>query len=290
MSGKTNVLLTYDKTTATAHYKERLQATLEDANNIVAYTDGSLGERDEDTVMSAGVGIYSAQAGISESLALGEGMEVYGAELEGIYQVAQRICGQRRFRSKVRSSPTTKPHWKKKPDKLFLENRIICSTVTQVKTGHGHFASYLYRMGFRIAIAAPLALPDLEKPPNTSYSNARATPRLVSSRRRKAAFRYTQAFLYRDIAHEALAELIRETRIGTRMERANKEVEREGNEEAEGGGPEEDGEDEEEGDEEEWEEDVELVGAVAMPVLPEEALEAAGRWLFNEFGDTNGDI
>jgi hypothetical protein len=34
----------------------------------------------------------------------------------------------------------------------------------------------------------------------------------------------------------------------------------------------------------EWEEDEELVGAEAAAVMPEQALAAAGRWLFDEFG------
>jgi ribonuclease HI len=95
----TEILSAYDKATATTHHKERLRATLADASNIVAYTDGSSGENG-DKIMSAGAGIYSEKAGISESLALGEGMGVYDAELEGIYQTTQRICGQRRFRKK----------------------------------------------------------------------------------------------------------------------------------------------------------------------------------------------
>jgi hypothetical protein len=90
----------------------------------------------------------------------------------------------------------------------------------------------------------------------------------------------------RHIAYEALAELIRDTRLSTRMERATKEEEREGNREVEGDGElEADGdalaEDE---DEEEWEEDEQLVGAAVEPVLPEEALEAAGRYLYDESG------
>ncbi|KAI5790991.1 hypothetical protein FPQ18DRAFT_390580 [Pyronema domesticum] len=93
-------------------------------------------------------------------------------------------------------------------------------------------------------------------------------------------------------AYEALAELIRDTRLGTRMERATKEEERERNWEEEGGGElGADGDDlEEDEDEEEWEEDEELVGAVAEPVLLEEALGAAGRWLFDEFGGAHGDV
>jgi hypothetical protein len=39
--------------------------------------------------------------------------------------------------------------WKKEPDKLFYEDRIICSTIMQLHTGHGHFASYPQKMGFR---------------------------------------------------------------------------------------------------------------------------------------------
>jgi hypothetical protein len=39
--------------------------------------------------------------------------------------------------------------WKRNPDSLFKEDRIICSTVTQLRTGHGHFGSFLCRMGFR---------------------------------------------------------------------------------------------------------------------------------------------
>jgi hypothetical protein len=39
--------------------------------------------------------------------------------------------------------------WKRTPDRLFLEDRIVCSTITQLRTGHGHFGSFLHRMGFR---------------------------------------------------------------------------------------------------------------------------------------------
>ncbi|KAI5792852.1 hypothetical protein FPQ18DRAFT_389428 [Pyronema domesticum] len=49
-------------------------------------------------------------------------------------------------------------------------------------------------------------------------------------------------------------------------------------------------EEEENENEEEWEEDEELIGAEAAPVIPEEALEAAGRWLFSVFGGKNGDL
>ncbi|KAI5796690.1 hypothetical protein FPQ18DRAFT_376433 [Pyronema domesticum] len=90
-------------------------------------------------------------------------------------------------------------------------------------------------------------------------------------------------------AHEVLAELIRDTRLGTSMERATKEEEREGIREARDEGGHED-EMEEDEDEEEWEEDGELVGVEAAPVIPKQALEAAGRWLFNEFGGENGDV
>jgi hypothetical protein len=65
--------------------------------------------------------------------------------------------------------------WKKKP----IDDRVICSTVTQLRIGHGHFASYLHRMGFETTIAAFLALLALGKSPNTFFSSAHATPRLA---------------------------------------------------------------------------------------------------------------
>lgn len=41
---------------------------------------------------------------------------------------------------------------------------------------------------------------------------------------------------------------------------------------------------------EEWEEDEELMGREAVEaVMPEEALEAAGCWLYHEFGNAEGD-
>jgi hypothetical protein len=45
---------------------------------------------------------------------------------------------------------------------------------------------------------------------------------------------------------------------------------------------------EEDEDDEEWEEDEELVGAMVIPVIPEEALKVAGHWFFDEFGDEHG--
>lgn len=112
------------------------------------------------------------------------------------------------------------------------------------------------------------------------YSKAR----LIAAKKSRIPL-HTRAFLYRDIAYEALAELIRDTQLGTRIERATKEEEREGTGAMEAGGLGADGEDLEEDDEEEWEEDEELVGMAVEPVLPEEALEAAGRWLYDAFGD-----
>ncbi|KAI5786214.1 hypothetical protein FPQ18DRAFT_308766 [Pyronema domesticum] len=104
------------------------------------------------------------------------------------------------------------------------------------------------------------------------YSEAR----LIAAKKSRIPL-HTKAFLYRDIAHEALAEVIRDTRLGTRMKRATKEEEREEIREAEVGDGENGDEVEENGNEEEWEEDEELVGAEAAPVLPEEALAACSR-------------
>jgi hypothetical protein len=97
-----------------------------------------------------------------------------------------------------------------------------------------------------------------------------------------AMLRDSYFFLYRDIAHEALAVLIRDTRLGTRLERATKEEEREGQGVAVGDELEA-GIDGLEEDVEEWDEDEVVVGAAAA--MPEEALEEAGRWLYEEFRD-----
>lgn len=92
------------------------------------------------------------------------------------------------------------------------------------------------------------------------------------------------------MAHKALAELVRDTRIGTRIERANKEEERaEALGEREGAV--ENDVNEDDGDVEEWdEEDEELVGMVQMPEPPEEVVGDAGEWLYREFGDTVGEL
>jgi ribonuclease HI len=106
-----------------------------DASNIVAYTDGSSGENG-DKIMSAGDGIYSEKAGISESLALGEGMGVYDAELEGIYQTTQRICGQRRFR--------------KKNITIFSDNQAAVRWARQLGPGQGqHLSRKLHDIAIR---------------------------------------------------------------------------------------------------------------------------------------------
>jgi predicted RNA-binding Zn-ribbon protein involved in translation (DUF1610 family) len=175
--------------------------------------------------------------------------------------------------------------WKQRPDRLFLDNRIICSTVTQMRTEHGHFASYLNRMEFRDDDRCTSCPPGLRETPQhllfhcPHYSKAR----LIAAKKSRIPL-HTKAFLYRDIAYEALAELIRDTRLSTRTERATKEAEREGHREVEGGELGVDEDDLEEDDEEEWEKDEELVGRETVePVLPEETLEAVGRWLYDAF-------
>jgi hypothetical protein len=181
--------------------------------------------------------------------------------------------------------------WKKKPDKLFFDDRIVCSTVTQIRTGHGHFATYLQRMGFRDSgrcIACPTG--PRETPQHLLFHCPRyAKVRLIAAKKFRIPL-HTKAFLYRDIAHEALAELIRDTRIGTRLERANKEEERaEALGEREGAAE----NDVNEGgdDVEEWEEeDEELVGMVQVPEPLEEVVGDPREWLYREFGDRVGEL
>ncbi|KAI5784359.1 hypothetical protein FPQ18DRAFT_298056 [Pyronema domesticum] len=159
-----------------------------------------------------------------------------------------------------------------------------------MRMGHGNFASYLNRMGFRdddrcsSCPSGPRETPQHLIFHRPRYSKAR----LIAAKKSRIRL-HIKAFLYRDIAYEGLAELIRDTRLGTRMERATREEEREGHVGVEGGELGVDGGEVEEDDEEEWdEENEELVGSeAAESVLPEEALEAAVRWLYGEFGDVN---
>lgn len=96
---------------------------------------------------------------------------------------------------------------------------------------------------------------------------------------------HTKAFLYRDIAHRALVSLIRDTRLGTRLDRELKENERTGERPARrmelvvanplGVLGDEDDENWEE--EDDWDDEPEE--------MPEEVLKDANRWLYSEFGD-----
>jgi hypothetical protein len=114
--------------------------------------------------------------------------------------------------------------WKKKPDRLFGEDRIICSTVTQLRMGHGHFGTYLCRMGFRTLDRCICFNGSRESPQHLGFHCPRySASRAEASRRCRIPF-HTRAFLYTDIAHKELTSLIRDTRIGTRHERQEKEA------------------------------------------------------------------
>jgi hypothetical protein len=181
-------------------------------------------------------------------------------------------------------------NWKRKPDKLFHNGHIICSTVMQMRTGHGPFASYLHRMGFHdndrclSCPSGPHETPQHLLFHCPQYSKAR----LIAAKKCRILL-HTKAFIYSDIAHTALAEVIRNTRLGTRMVRPIKEEERAGIREAQNENDV-DKDEREDDDLEEWEEDEELVGAEVAPVIPEEALVAAGRWLFDEFGGAQSAV
>ncbi|CCX33124.1 Similar to hypothetical protein TSTA_098250 [Talaromyces stipitatus ATCC 10500]; acc. no. XP_002485806 [Pyronema omphalodes CBS 100304] len=167
----------------------------------------------------------------------------------------------------------------------------ISKDTPQMRTGHGHFATYLQRIGFRNSdrcITCPSG--PRETPQHLLFHCLwYAKARLIAAKKYRIPL-HTKAFLYRDMAHKALAELVRDTRIGTRIERANKEEERaEALGEREGAV--ENDVNEDDGDVEEWdEEDEELVGMVQMPEPPEEVVGDAGEWLYREFGDTVGEL
>ncbi|CCX11806.1 Similar to hypothetical protein RO3G_05779 [Rhizopus oryzae RA 99-880]; acc. no. EIE81074 [Pyronema omphalodes CBS 100304] len=109
--------------------------------------------------------------------------------------------------------------WKQHPDKLFYEDRIIYSTITQLHTRHGHLLLTCTKWGSEIMTAAP-ALLALRRRPVTFFFTALAKLSRTPL--------HTKAFLYRDIAHRALVSLIRDTRLGTRLDRELKENERTG--------------------------------------------------------------
>ncbi|KAI5800593.1 hypothetical protein FPQ18DRAFT_301216 [Pyronema domesticum] len=97
------------------------------------------------------------------------------------------------------------------------------------------------------------------------------------------------AFLYRDIAYKALAELLRNTRIGTRMDRAEKEEERRGSREFDGrvdgiwdGAEDDDGNGNRNGDEDDDEDDDEDFDVVETE-LSDEAIADADNWFHGEF-------
>jgi hypothetical protein len=93
---------------------------------------------------------------------------------------------------------------------------------------------------------------------------------------------HTTAFLYRDIAHKTLAELLRNTRIGTRMDRAEKEQERQGRDrggfDGQVDGLQWDGE-EDHGGEDDEDDDFDVMETE----LSEEEMADADDWLHGEF-------
>jgi ribonuclease HI len=113
--------------------------------------------------------------------------------------------------------------WKQAPDKLFLEDRMVCSTVIPLCTGHGHFGSYLHTMKFRPHDSCTCRNKPRETPNHLLFHCLRySKDRLAAAKSSRIPF-HIKAFLYSGIAHKALAELIRNTQIGTRFERLEKE-------------------------------------------------------------------
>lgn len=118
--------------------------------------------------------------------------------------------------------------WKRKPDRLFLEDRIVCSTITQLRTGHGHFGTFLPRMGFRDNDCCVCADGPRETPQHLPFHRPRYSKDRLAAAKSSRIPLYTKAFLYSDISHKTLASLIRDTKIGARLEREQKEAGRAG--------------------------------------------------------------
>jgi ribonuclease HI len=175
--------------------------------------------------------------------------------------------------------------WKQQPDKLFYEDRIICSTITQLRTEHGHFASYLHKMGSQDNDRCACPSGTRETPSRLLFHCPRYSKDRLAAAKLSRIPLHPKAFLYRDIAHRALASLIRDTRLDTRLDRELKENERTGGRPAcrmelviadplSVLGDEDDENWEEEDD---WDDEPEE--------MPKAVLEDASKWLYSELGD-----